>query len=60
MKRQISKRERYEKLSAACEPFRRAKSETIRALGGIGRRYRILRYPVWIILVAYIFIYNVI
>ena len=60
MKRQISKRERYEKLSAACEPFRRAKSETIRALGRIGRRYRILRYPVWIILVAYIFIYNVI
>ena len=60
MKRQISKRERYEKLSAACDPFRRAKSETIRALGRIGRRYRILRYPVWIILVAYIFIYNVI
>ena len=60
MKRQISKRERYEKLSVACEPFRRAKSETIRTLAGIGRRYRILRYPVWIILVAYIFIYNVI
>ena len=60
MKRQISKRERYEKLSVACEPFRRAKSETIRTLAGIGRRYRLLRYPIWIVLVAYIFIYNVI
>ena len=60
MKRQMAKREQYEKLRAACEPFRRAKSETIRTLGGIGRRYRMLRYPVWIVLVAYIFIYNVI
>ena len=60
MKRQIAKREQYEKLHAACEPFRRAKSETIRTLAGIGRRYRMLRYPVWIVLVAYIFIYNVI
>ena len=60
MKRQMEKREQYEKLHAACEPFRRAKSETIRTLAGIGRRYRMLRYPVWIVLVAYIFIYNVI
>ena len=60
MKRQIAKREQYEKLHAACEPFRRAKSETIRTLAGIGRRYRMLRYPIWIVLVAYIFIYNVI
>lgn len=60
MKRQIAKREQYEKLHVACEPFRRAKSETIRTLAGIGRRYRMLRYPIWIVLVAYIFIYNVI
>ena len=60
MKRQMEKREQYEKLHAACEPFRRAKSEMIRTLAGIGRRYRMLRYPVWIVLVAYIFIYNVI
>ena len=56
----MEKREQYEKLHAACEPFRRAKSETIRTLAGIGRRYRLLRYPIWIVLVAYIFIYNVI
>ena len=63
MKRQIAKREQreqYEKLHAACEPFRRAKSETIRTLAGIGRRYRMLCYSIWIVLVAYIFIYNVI
>lgn len=68
MKKQLSKKkdkkegkkERYERLSAACEPFVRAKTETIHTLAGIGRKHRLLRYPVMLALVLFIFIYNVI
>lgn len=59
-KTRISKKERYEKLIAACEPFREAKRETIHTLAGIGRKYKLLRYPILVALVAFIFIYNVI
>ncbi len=60
MKKNNSKKERYEKLVAACEPFREAKRETIHTLAGIGRKHKLLRYPILAALVVFIFIYNVI
>ncbi len=60
MKKRTSQKERYEALYAASEPFRRAKTETIHTLAGIGRRHRLLRYPIMAALVVYIFIYNLI
>jgi len=60
MKKHISKKERYEKLVAACEPFREAKRETIHTLAGIGRKHKLLRYPILAALLVFIFIYNVI
>ncbi len=60
MKKHISKKERYEKLVAACEPFREAKRETIHTLAGIGRKHKLLRYPILVALLVFIFIYNVI
>ena len=60
MKRRVSRKEQYEKLSAACEPFRKAKKETIHTLAGIGRKHKLLRYPILVALVVFIFIYNVI
>lgn len=60
MKKRTSKKELYEDLIIACEPFRRAKTETIHTLAGIGRKHRLLRYPIMAALVVFIFIYNVI
>ncbi|MCI7804298.1 MAG: hypothetical protein MR503_04375, partial [Oscillospiraceae bacterium] len=56
MKNQNSGQERYSRLSEACEPFRKAKTETIHTLAAIGCKHTILRYPI----MAFVFIYNVI
>ena len=56
MKNQTSGQERYIRLSEACEPFRKAKTETIHTLAGIGWKHMILRYPI----MALVFIYNMI
>lgn len=53
-----SRKERFHKIYQASEPFRKAKKDTIHTLGQIGRKHRLLKYPILIGLVAFIFIYN--
>lgn len=38
--------------------MRRIKEETIHTLARIGRKYRMLRYPILAVLVVFVFIYN--
>ena len=60
MKDQTSKQERHSILSAVCELFIKAKTETIHTITEIGRKHTILRYPIMAALFAIVFIYNVI
>ena len=38
--------------------MRKIKDETIHTLARIGRKYRLLRYPILAVLVVFVFIYN--
>ena len=58
MSKQNSK-ERFEQIYKSFEPLREAKRETIHYLGRLGRKHPILKYPVFLFLTAFIFIYNV-
>lgn len=60
MKDQTSKQERHSILSAVCELFIKAKTETIHTITEIGRKHTILRYPIMAALFIIVFIYNVI
>ena len=57
--RNVGKKVKYAQLYKAAEPFRDAKKRTISALAKVGRKHKILRYPVLLMLVAFVFVYNV-
>ena len=59
MDRKAKRKERFNAVYQAMEPLRIAKKSTIRTLAGIGRKHKILRYPIFALLVVYIFFYNV-
>lgn len=58
MMRTKKRKERFQSIYQAMEPFRVAKKNTIHTIAGVGRKHKILRYPLLICLVAFIFIYN--
>ena len=60
MMRTKIRKERFQSIYQAMEPFRVAKKNTIHTIAGVGRGHKILRYPLLICLVAFIFIYNLI
>ena len=43
MKKKISKEERYNRIYAACEPFREAKKNTIHTLMTFGKKHPVLK-----------------
>ena len=59
MKKSEKRSERLQGIQRTLEPLRVAKKTTIKTLGAIGRKHRCLRYPIFIGLVAFIFVYNV-
>ena len=58
MKRSDKRKERFQNIYQAVEPLRVAKKNTIHTLAGIGREHKILRYPMMVVLIAFIFFYN--
>lgn len=60
MKKQTTRREKYNRIYEAATPFREAKKNTIHALAGVGRKHRWLRYPLLLVMTAFIFVYNLI
>ena len=52
------RREKYNKMIDATYPLRKAKTDTIHKLGKFGRKHKILKWPVFVLLVAFIFVYN--
>ena len=58
MRRTNKRRERFQSIYQATEPFQVAKKNTIHALAGVGRKHKILRYPILVGLVAFVFLYN--
>lgn len=58
MKRTNKRKERFQNVYQAVEPLRVAKKNTIHTLAGIGREHKILRYPILVALMAFIFFYN--
>lgn len=58
MKKKISKEERYNRIYAACEPFREAKRNTIHTLMTFGKKHPVLKYPMFAVTVVFIFVYN--
>ena len=58
MKRSDKRKERFQNIYQAVEPLRVAKKNTIHTLAGIGREHKILRYPILVALMAFIFFYN--
>lgn len=58
MKKKISKEERYNRIYAACEPFREAKKNTIHTLMTFGKKHPVLKYPMFAVTVVFIFVYN--
>ena len=58
MSRRSTRKERFESIYQAMEPVRTAKKNTIHALAGIGRRHKILRYPMLVFLFVFLFLYN--
>ena len=58
MERNYRKKERYQAIYDALEPFRRAKKDTIHGIVSYGKKYPILKYPVLLVAVAFIFTYN--
>ena len=59
MKKSEKRKERLKGIQRTLEPLRVAKKTTIKTLGAIGRKHKFLRYPIFIGLVAFIFVYNV-
>ncbi len=55
-----NKREKFNQVYEALEPLRNAKSTTIHALAGVGKKYRVLRYPILAFLFVFLFVYNAI
>lgn len=59
MGNKITRRERYERIYTACEPLRNAKKDTIHTLAGLGRKHKLFRYPILLVLTVFIFFYNI-
>ena len=59
MRKSETRHERLQGIHRTLEPLRVAKKTTIKTLGAIGRKHKYLRYPIFIGLVAFIFVYNV-
>ena len=59
MERKNKRDERYRKIYDTFEPFRQAKKETIHSIISYGKKHPILKYPVLLGAVAFIFVYNV-
>ena len=58
MKKRMSKEERYNRIYTACEPFREAKKKTIHTLMSFGKKHPVLKYPMFVVTVLFIFVYN--
>ena len=52
------KNERYSKTKKALQPMVQAKKSTISWIARIGRKYRVLKYPIFLVAVLFIFVYN--
>lgn len=60
MKMKGNKKEKFDQVYRSFEPLRDAKSITIHALAGYGKKYRALRYPILAFLFVFLFLYNAI
>ena len=58
MNKKQEREQKFQKIYQALEPVREAKRETIRAVGGFGRKYSFLRYPLVAVMFVYLFVYN--
>ena len=58
MSRISTRKERFRNVYQAAEPLRVAKRNTIHTLAGVGRRHKILRYPLLAGLIVFVFLYN--
>ena len=58
MSRKSTRKERFRNVYQAAEPLRVAKRNTIHTLAGVGRRHKILRYPLLAGLIVFVFLYN--
>ncbi len=59
MERNNKRYERYKMIYDTFEPFRQAKKKTIHSIMSYGKKHPILKYPVLLGAVAFIFAYNV-
>ena len=60
MERNNKRYERYKTIYDTFEPFRQAKKETIHSIISYGKKHPVLKYPILLGTVAFIFVYNVI
>ena len=58
MERNYRRKERYQAIYDAFEPLRRAKKDTIHSIMSYGKKHPVLKYPVLLVAVAFIFVYN--
>ena len=56
--RKAEQRQKYSYYNKIMQPARDAKRECIHFLGNLGRKYKVLALPIFILLVAFIFAYN--
>ena len=52
-------KEKFDLVYASTQSLRDAKRETIHFMGRVGRRFKKLRYPIFLFTVLFVFIYNV-
>ncbi|MBR4981620.1 MAG: hypothetical protein IKY94_03560, partial [Lachnospiraceae bacterium] len=58
MERNYRRKERYQAIYDAFEPLRKAKKDTIHSIVSYGKKHPVLKYPVLLAAVAFIFVYN--
>ena len=52
------KTERYNRVRRSIQPLIQVKKDTISQLASIGRKHKLLKYPIFLIATAFIFVYN--
>lgn len=57
-KHKIKQKQKYQYYDNLMQPAKNAKKECIHFLASLGRNHKILKWPIFIMLVAFIFVYN--
>ena len=57
-KHKIKQKQKYQYYDNLMQPAKNAKKECIHFLASLGRNHKILKWPIFILLVAFIFVYN--